>query len=856
MINTEIKKVSAPGRKGKVNRGNFKGESLIGGIDYQIEGGYALPADDEYTAASTDLGTQVPSMTASFQPNEPEENVFADARSEQYSTDRHFTEKTELFGEPIAPQPEWSSSYAEEQPSIETEPQQQHQDDDQYQRDAYVNFLSEAARETPAPAPPVFEEYSEQPAEHEIAPPVERQQEKAADLADIIAAEKARRAAARAEEERLEREAAEAEAAAEAELRNRRMAEAAVLAQSAASEESDALLSQRRAAEEQRRKREMFLASMDTFAQSAAEYSQQTSTASRQGLFGDDDALTGQFRHIADQHVANTSRTTVPNLFAPPVEEPYRPAAHADIGDVPRNSGLFQQDDRNDSNAPISLVSRGDANNFAQLTSSLFAANNSAADAQLFGAVPQREPEANPWGAPETATVDYSNQGQSSNESPLRLPTGIGARRGSGPTSAPQQVTFAEVEEEEGTGAAESISNILTIEQRRALSPQQAAAWKALQADLSTRRQDFHGAVTYAFEGIFSWQMYGSAEAIEEGGLKYTEYLMRCQWGTNWENLQPWIVARRFREFENLNYQLRRGFPSQAHNIPKLPEKDFFRNLDAAVVDRRRRLLEEYMVRIVQSLPTIVHSPYFDDFLGITERIKTIKQVLGPEALISAVPPPQQHQQQQQQPPQQQQPNYSHPPSAPHPPTPSYEEQYQYQRPPQYHQPTYPASQPYHQEFHQPPPPQYAQQRDVNMDRGVVTGIPQEESVATDYWETGAGADDLGITSPEAAERERELRGNEIHPMDDMELGRLEEDIRELRFVLHGNDPTRITQPGQSRTLLRSCTERWPALRATATFGVHGQVDFTIIPRAMQAEEDLMRIIDDYRSLLLAVSMG
>lgn len=28
---------------------------------------------------------------------------------------------------------------------------------------------------------------------------------------------------------------------------------------------------------------------------------------------------------------------------------------------------------------------------------------------------------------------------------------------------------------------------------------------------------------------------------------------MRCQWGTTWENMQPWLVARRFREFDALN---------------------------------------------------------------------------------------------------------------------------------------------------------------------------------------------------------------------------------------------------------------------------------------------------------------
>lgn len=51
--------------------------------------------------------------------------------------------------------------------------------------------------------------------------------------------------------------------------------------------------------------------------------------------------------------------------------------------------------------------------------------------------------------------------------------------------------------------------------------------------------------------------MYGSAEAVDEMGKEYTEYLMRCQWGTDWNNLQPWIAARRYREFDRLDYEVR-----------------------------------------------------------------------------------------------------------------------------------------------------------------------------------------------------------------------------------------------------------------------------------------------------------
>jgi hypothetical protein len=45
-------------------------------------------------------------------------------------------------------------------------------------------------------------------------------------------------------------------------------------------------------------------------------------------------------------------------------------------------------------------------------------------------------------------------------------------------------------------------------------------------------------------------------------------------------------------------------------------------------------------------------------------------------------------------------------------------------------------------------------------------------------------------------------------------------------------------------------TNRWPRLRATAI--VNAGVNFSLIPRAMQAEEDLMRHIDEYRSLRVA----
>jgi hypothetical protein len=68
--------------------------------------------------------------------------------------------------------------------------------------------------------------------------------------------------------------------------------------------------------------------------------------------------------------------------------------------------------------------------------------------------------------------------------------------------------------------------------------------------------------------------------------------------------------------------------------------------------------------------------------------------------------------------------------------------------------------------------------------------------------------------------------------------------------------PLDVTKPGRLRDLLRTCTERWPRLRVTAeTAADAGALDFRLIPRAMQAEEDLVRAIDDYQSLVCAGSL-
>jgi hypothetical protein len=112
---------------------------------------------------------------------------------------------------------------------------------------------------------------------------------------------------------------------------------------------------------------------------------------------------------------------------------------------------------------------------------------------------------------------------------------------------------------------------------------------------------------------------------------------------------------------------------------------------------------------------------------------------------------------------------------------------------------------------------------------------------------------------------------NNVRPLDEDSLGSLEEDTRSLVELMKKQDhkvscwyltlflcsyfvsylflskQEIISRQGKVRKLLLSVTLRWPGLRATCTLGAF--VDFTLIPRAMQAEEDLINVINEYKSL-------
>jgi hypothetical protein len=62
--------------------------------------------------------------------------------------------------------------------------------------------------------------------------------------------------------------------------------------------------------------------------------------------------------------------------------------------------------------------------------------------------------------------------------------------------------------------------------------------------------------------------------------------------------------------------------------MPKLPKKELFRALSSDVVAERRAVLEEYMSKIVSSMPSLLRSELMNDFLDITNRISGIRLML------------------------------------------------------------------------------------------------------------------------------------------------------------------------------------------------------------------------------------
>ena len=130
------------------------------------------------------------------------------------------------------------------------------------------------------------------------------------------------------------------------------------------------------------------------------------------------------------------------------------------------------------------------SHSFKELTSSLLAANSASTERNI-----DRGNRSDIWGDRK----DYPNVNSAANVTAQRAESyrreqdheyASNERQGArSRVSETAQAQTDEEEEEEGMGGATSISNILTIDERRELSVEQKVAWRALQADLTTRRK-------------------------------------------------------------------------------------------------------------------------------------------------------------------------------------------------------------------------------------------------------------------------------------------------------------------------------------------------------------------------------
>lgn len=153
-----------------------------------------------------------------------------------------------------------------------------------------------------------------------------------------------------------------------------------------------------------------------------------------------------------------------------------------------------------------------------------------------------------------------------------------------------------------------------------------AGSWRVSREDLTCRRPDFHGIVVRAFGGVFSWSLYGTSDSTDPGagGESFTTYVMRCQWGPDADSMQPWMVMRRYREFDAFDKDLREAFSHLKDSFVSLPPKELFKN-SQEVVARRRRCLEHYMTYLIGSCPEVLSSHHMDKFLMISERTNSIR---------------------------------------------------------------------------------------------------------------------------------------------------------------------------------------------------------------------------------------
>ena len=123
--------------------------------------------------------------------------------------------------------------------------------------------------------------------------------------------------------------------------------------------------------------------------------------------------------------------------------------------------------------------------------------------------------------------------------------------------------------------------------------------------------------------------------------------------------------------------------------------------------------------------------------------------------------------------------------------------------------------------------------------------VDDGDDAITEWNSTG-----MFMTADEA--EQKMLQGSSI-PLDDCQLGDLEEKIFEIRNMMRSFTPKQVVTNKKLSKLFSQCREQWPCLRATMSFD--RSPDVSLIPRAMQVEEDLVAVQGEVKSVVAAYSM-
>ena len=101
-------------------------------------------------------------------------------------------------------------------------------------------------------------------------------------------------------------------------------------------------------------------------------------------------------------------------------------------------------------------------------------------------------------------------------------------------------------------------------------------------------------------------------------------------------------------------------------------------------------------------------------------------------------------------------------------------------------------------------------------------------------------------------EAEELMAQEQSRPLDDCELGHMEETISEVRQSMRSLPARDVVTSAKLSRGFAACRSQWPRLRATMSLEAP---DVSLVARAMQVEEDLVALQNEVRSVVAAYGM-